>query len=114
MAIEGGELGGMNRHFDRHTGRMAQIGLVQQVKLRMWPTPTAHNAQECASPSEFDRNTPTLAAQAAGGPLTQPMILNPEWVEWLQGWPMGWTDLKPLATASVQKWLHAHGGYSHD
>jgi hypothetical protein len=84
------------------------------VGQRMWPTPTAHNAQECASPSEFDRNTPTLAAQAAGGPLTLPMILNPVWVEWLQGWPMGWTDLKPLATDSVQKWWHAHGGCSHE
>jgi hypothetical protein len=24
--------------------------------------------------------------------------LNPEWVEWLMGWPLGWTDLKPLET----------------
>lgn len=24
--------------------------------------------------------------------------LNPEWVEWLQGFPIGWTDLKPLET----------------
>jgi DNA (cytosine-5)-methyltransferase 1 len=85
------------------------------VGQRMWPTPTAHNAQECASPSEFGRNTPTtLAAQAAGGPLTLPMILNPVWVEWLQGWPMGWTDLKPLATANVAKWSLAHGGCSHE
>lgn len=38
--IEGGELGGMNRHFDKETGRMAQIGLTQQVAAReMWPTP---------------------------------------------------------------------------
>jgi hypothetical protein len=22
--------------------------------------------------------------------------LNPDWVEWLMGWPLGWTDLKPL------------------
>lgn len=21
--------------------------------------------------------------------------LNPTWVEWLMGWPLGWTDLKP-------------------
>jgi hypothetical protein len=33
-----------------------------------------------------------------GGPL------NPAWVEWLMGWPLGWTDLKPLAT---DKYLHA-------
>lgn len=24
--------------------------------------------------------------------------LNPNWVEWLMGWPIGWTDLKPLET----------------
>jgi hypothetical protein len=24
--------------------------------------------------------------------------LNPMWVEWLMGWPLGWTDLKPLET----------------
>ena len=22
--------------------------------------------------------------------------LNPEWVEWLMGWPIGWTDLEPV------------------
>jgi hypothetical protein len=33
--------------------------------------------------------------------------LNPSWVEWLMGWPIGWTDLKPLATdkfRNVQLW----------
>ena len=24
--------------------------------------------------------------------------LNPEWVEWLMGYPKGWTDLKPSET----------------
>jgi len=24
--------------------------------------------------------------------------MNPTWVEWLMGWPLGWTDLKPLGT----------------
>lgn len=33
--------------------------------------------------------------------------LNPAWVEWLMGWPAGWTDLKPLETdkfRNVQQW----------
>jgi len=33
--------------------------------------------------------------------------LNPSWVEWLMGWPIGWTDLKPLETdkfRNVQQW----------
>lgn len=54
--------------------------------IRMWPTPTAHNAKEGAYPSEYERNTPTLSAQAGGA-------LNPMWVEWLMGFPLGHTDL---------------------
>ena len=64
-----------------------QQGLAEKVKKL--PTPTAHNAKECASPSEYKRNTPTLATHAGGK-------LNPTWVEWLMGWPLEWTDLKPL------------------
>jgi hypothetical protein len=30
--------------------------------------------------------------------------LNPDWVEWLMGWPLGWTDLKPL---EMDKCLYA-------
>lgn len=35
--------------------------------------------------------------------------LNPTWVEWLMGWPLGWTDLKPLETGKFQQWLEKHG-----
>ena len=35
--------------------------------------------------------------------------LNPVWVEWLMGWPLGWTDLKPSATDKFQQWLYSHG-----
>ncbi len=35
--------------------------------------------------------------------------LNPAWVEWLMGWPLGWTDLKPLAMDKYLKWCEQHG-----
>jgi hypothetical protein len=73
------------------------------VGRMLWPTPTAHNAKETNAPSELQRNTPTLAAQAGG-------TLNPTWVEWLMGWPLGWTDLKPLEMDKYQQWLQQHGG----
>ena len=41
-------------------------------------------------------------------------ILNPEWTEWLMGWPMGWTDLKPLATDKFQEFEQQHGSYFMD
>ena len=77
----------------RKSGHQAQYSINQAVRDAekvKFPTPTAaHNAKECASPSEYKRDTPSLATHAGGK-------LNPMWVEWLMGWPMGWTDLKPL------------------
>ena len=37
--------------------------------------------------------------------------LNPTWVEWLMGWPTGWTDLKPLAMDKYRQWLHLLGKF---
>jgi hypothetical protein len=74
------------------------------VGQRMWPTPTSHNAKETNAPSEALRNTPTLAAQAGGQ-------LNPVWVEWLMGWPLGWTDLKPLVTDKSLSVPQQPGGF---
>lgn len=31
--------------------------------------------------------------------------LNPEWVEWLMGWPIGWTSLEPLPRENLMDWL---------
>ena len=60
--------------------------------LKKLPTPTAHDAKDTGTaPSEGKRNTPCLAYQVGGK-------LNPTWVEWLMGWPLEWTDLKPLET----------------
>jgi len=62
---------------------------------------------------------PTLGAMAKHNlwPMTDPAMgviqaggkLNPTWVEWLMGWPLGWTDLKPLAMDKFQQWLEQHG-----
>jgi hypothetical protein len=85
--------------------------LTSETESGLWPTPTAHNAKEFDSPSEAKRHTPSLCHQARGGDKTQPKHLNPVWVEWLMGWPLGWTDLKPSETDRFQQWLHSHGGF---
>ena len=56
------------------------------AQVLLWPTPTAHIAKEGAYPAEYTRNTPTLSARAGGK-------LNPQWVEWLMGFPDNHTDL---------------------
>lgn len=77
--------------------------LTMQVKA-MLPTPTAHNSKEGAYPAEFNRKTPSLATHAGGK-------LNPMWVEWLMGWLLGWTDLKPLAMDKSHSAPQQHGKF---
>ena len=49
---------------------------------------------------------------AQGGQALSMVIggkLNPNWVAWLMGWPVGWTDCEPLATDKFRLWLRSHG-----
>lgn len=46
-----------------------------------------------ASPETMAKNSRPLCEQVGG-------LLNPHWVEWLMGYPSGWTALEPLAMPS--------------
>jgi hypothetical protein len=77
--------------------------LVNQAR-NMWPTATTHNAKDTLmrkSP-ELTAVSLTLRAQmtSTGGPRSLPKdrTLNPRFVEWLMGWPIGWTDCDSQVT----------------
>ena len=78
-------------------------GLPAAVKY--WPTPVARMWKDNASPAEFKRNEVPLAAQVGGA-------LNPTWVEWLMGFPLGWTALKDWETPSSRKSRKSSGEQS--
>jgi hypothetical protein len=63
-----------------------------------WPTPRSCSEMAATLTDQGDR-FPNLETVVA---LSDPMLvggkLNPMWVEWLIGFPLGWTDLKPLET----------------
>lgn len=40
--------------------------------------------------------------------------LNPTWVEWLMGWPIGWTALEPLEMDRFREWSKQHGDSSQE
>lgn len=93
---EGWEWSG--QYWRKPDGRKHQTSLVDQVK--MYPTPQAHLSKEGGYPAEYRRNTLSLTAEAqiADGLPPASGSLNPEWVEWLMGFPEGWTDLNPSET----------------
>ena len=66
--------------------------LIEALSARTFPAPTARDWRSGkASQATRDRNSRPLSEQVGGS-------LNPTWVEWLMGWPIGWTDLKLSAT----------------
>jgi hypothetical protein len=75
-------------------------GLATAVKN--WATPTARDWKSGkASQATMERNSRPLSEQVGGS-------LNPPWVEWLMGWPIGWTDLKPLEMGKFRQWQRWH------
>ncbi len=79
--------------------------------VNLWPTPTTEKGlynRKGASEKSGD-GLATAVRRQDGGTPTRPMTLNPAWVEWLMGWPIGWTDLEPLVMAKFRLWLRLHG-----
>jgi hypothetical protein len=87
------------------------MGLASAVKL--WPTPVA-SMSKGSSPGAMVRKSGASRENDRLDHAVQDSKdgrLNPNWVEWLMGWPIGWTDLKPLETARFQEWWQQHGIY---
>ena len=94
-------------------GEKSAVRLSQMVNLRMWPTPVASAAKGSSAASLTrkdgqDRSKDRLdhAVMASDGGQ-----LNPDWVEWLMGWPIGHSALKPLETGRFQEWQQQHSIY---
>ena len=100
-------------------GTSRGTGLSTAVKR--WPTPKASEASRGDSPSERRRNSPCLSSaviwrtpnasdyknRGERGPGQQIQLqtqvggqLNPTWVEWLMGWPIGSTVSESWVTES--------------
>ena len=69
----------------------------------VWGTPKAQDSRHALR----DRGKGNLGEQVSG--LHNGGKLNPMWVEWLMGWPVGWTDLKPLETGKCHFVPQQHG-----
>jgi hypothetical protein len=79
-----------------------------------FPTPQASDCRDRGNMSN-----PSIQRRAEKGKqLNLSMVahptsgqLNPTWVEWLMGWPLEWTDLKPLEMDKYRSWQQQHGIY---
>ena len=69
------------------------------------PTPSANDWKGSSKPGQRrgQLTDPAMGVITPGGSL------NPTWVEWLMGWPLGWTDCAASATDRFRQWLDSHG-----
>ena len=103
-------------HGGRVTPRKSREGgnLIEAVSGRTFPTPSSRDWKGGASAASLeargkspDNTLPDAIERGAGGQL------NPDWVELLMGWPLGWTRLAPLDPAVFDAWLDAfHLGWA--
>jgi hypothetical protein len=80
----------------------------------MWPTPMASEGRQgwqdrSRGKAGTEESLSTVILKGEGRTTDQDPTaggqLNPTWVEWLMGFPLGWTDCEHLATPSFRKSL---------
>lgn len=126
-------------HTPNTTGLDGGSNSRRALKNRQWASPNARDWKDSGS-SQGNRKSPNLGTQVhwptprtagmCGGTGSWELLnknttkeearlmgagnggkLNPTWVEWLMGWPPGWTDLKPLVTDKFPCVPQQHGDY---
>lgn len=101
-----GSKGGPNQK-----GGKGDLRLSSAVHQRPFPTPLARDAHNRSGQAKryLEQGRVNLQDRMAAEGITG--SLNPTWVEWLMGWPLGWTDLKPWETAKCLNVRLRHGGF---
>jgi len=84
-----------------HKGKKVQVDLNQAVKL--WPTPTRVTNSGGAALCKWGGAGSRAKLRKMVTPEELNGALNPTWVEWLMGYPLGWTDLAASVTRSSRK-----------
>ncbi len=86
--------GSIETFLKRQDRRNRKNGVPLDVAVRVWPTPYASDVDtyRLNSPGRqsHDGSLCSIVRRETGGHL------SPDWVEWLMGWPVGWTSLEPM------------------
>jgi hypothetical protein len=96
------------------------VAPTNETEFGLWPTPVATDwmAPSIGTTSyengRFVRTSKTTGQTFGTKPSAAFRLMTgspmpPSFSEWMMGWPIGWTDLKPLEMDKFQKWLEQHG-----
>lgn len=122
--------GNPNKHWTRLTTPTADDTGLRKNKYAQGGSALSHLVLQLELVREYRRLPTVVSVSESGGrcgldggsharaKMTEQEIkeltggsLNPEWTEWFQGWPIGWTDLEPLGTGRLRQWFDSHGTF---
>ena len=90
--------------------------LTEENESGYWPTPEASAHKTDVNNLEYLKRRKRIGKQLG---ICGEIILrnngggtaNHNWIEWLMGWPIGWTECGVLETDKFHLWLQQHGEY---
>jgi hypothetical protein len=94
-----------------------QVASKHATGNKMWATPSARDWKDTPGMARTAINADgtlrnredQLARQVYAAENATGGRMNPDWIEWLMGWPISWTESAALATDKFQQWLRSHG-----
>jgi len=104
--------GGHTRNRSASANAKIRYTLVGMARHGKWPTPTAVTDTGGAALCKWGGAGARAKLRRMVSPEELNGALNPTWVEWLMGFPLGWTDCGASATPSSRKSRKSSGGRS--
>ena len=89
----------LSANLDDHAEFQGMTYRAGTKREKFWPTPMAHEVrlgyQDRSNPDKrgTQKSLTTEVVDDLGGREAVEGQLNPDWVEWLMGYPVGWTDI---------------------
>jgi hypothetical protein len=102
-------------HLKTKKAQVTLVTAVAQLERENFPTPCATDYKGAGQSGQLRDRLDYAAERGATknktftAPVANGGQLNPTWVEWLMGWTLGWTDLKPLVMDKSHSVPQQHG-----
>ena len=89
--------------------RIMSEHLTKDNESGLWPTPQRVDYKGTSRDSAFQQRAAQYNLWSMGQREHSTIYPSPTAYEAIMGWPMQWTELKPLEMGKFQRWLDLHG-----
>jgi hypothetical protein len=89
-------------------GQQMPEAYTREIESGYWPTPRKQiQDRPCREREDYHSNLEEYLGNHY--PFLRGQLCDPDFAEWMMGWPIGWTDSVPLEMDKFRLWLRLHG-----